>query len=131
MQIVFDLPNSLVMDLLRQTQQLDMSLDDLAEDLFRNGLAQIATPPAPLAPNDESVDNEQASNETLAEIVARIKALQPDPDAIHPATKSFVTLAAELETDPPSPDLLSYAEFAPIWQQVEQELKDLDNVLGS
>jgi predicted nucleic acid-binding protein/antitoxin component of MazEF toxin-antitoxin module len=62
----------------------------------------------------------------LAEIVAQIKAMPPNPKSIHPATKSVQAVLAELAANPsPAPDY-TWQEWDRMWAEFEAELKALD-----
>ena len=63
---------------------------------------------------------------TLEEIVAMIKATPPNPNAIHPATKTAAELIAELEADPPEASDITPDEWDRLWAAFEAELKAAD-----
>lgn len=63
---------------------------------------------------------------SLEETVARIKALPPNPNAIEHATKMVDELVADLAENPPAADLLTFAEFYPLWEQFEAGLKTME-----
>lgn len=76
---------------------------------------------------DESLPVDASDSiHSLEEVVSRIQALKPDPEAVHSATKPIDEVAADLDENPPSADLLRHEELLSLWQQFEQELKELD-----
>lgn len=61
----------------------------------------------------------------LERLIAEIKATPPNPNAVHPATKSGEQFRADLEANPPSPELFTFAEWQPLWAAFEAEEKAL------
>jgi hypothetical protein len=98
--------------------EFHVSLDALVEKLLTDALPVVETNGVHTAADDDL--------SSLAEVVAMIKATPPNPDALHPATKSVDELIADLQTNPPPDELLTFAEMWPLWQAFEQELKAMD-----
>lgn len=96
-----------------------LSLDALVEKLLADALPVVEANGFHGPADDDDLSS-------LEEVVARIKATPPNPDAIHPATKSVDELIADLQANPPSDELLTFEEMWPHWQAFEQELKDMD-----
>jgi hypothetical protein len=94
-----------------------MSLDALVEKLLTDAL------PVYEMNGIHAYSEDDASDTSLARIIARVKAMPPNPDAIERATKSADDLAADLQINPPSGELLTFEEIWPLWQAFEQELK--------
>jgi len=72
---------------------------------------------------DEPSVSESEALADLAAIVARIKILPKDPKNIEPATKTAAELLADLEANPPSKDLFTFAGWDQLWAQFEAEQK--------
>lgn len=99
--------------------EFHLSLDALVEKLLTDALPVVETNGVHATADDDAIPS-------LEEVVAMIKATPPNPDAIHPATKTVAQLIAEFEANPPSDELLTFAEMWPQWQAFEQELKAMD-----
>ena len=116
-------------------QALKLSDGAEVEALIEENVLHVARPDSVL-PVNGAVHPPEVSNETdqadeeelfsLEETVARIKALPPNPNAIEHATKTVDELVADLAANPPSADLLTFAQFYPRWVQLEAELKAME-----
>src|SRR5437764_178937 len=71
-----------------------LSLDDLVEKLLADALPVAETNGFHVPADDDDLPS-------LEEVVAMIKATPPNPNAVHPATKTVAQLMAELEANPP------------------------------
>jgi hypothetical protein len=105
--------------------EVHLSIDALVEELLMDALPveEINGLHTPDIDTREAVEDPDAA---LTRVVARIKATPPNPAAVHPATKSVDELIADLAANPPSDELLTFAEMWPLWQAFEQELKAMD-----
>ena len=119
MTMTITLSESIAERLQAYANQFQLSADALAEKLLADALPVSKTNGFQLPPADDDLS-------ALEQVVAKIKAMPPNPAAIHPATKTVTELMADLEADPPSGELLTFAELWPQWQAFEQELKVMD-----
>jgi hypothetical protein len=124
MEITLTLPESMVERLERQAEQLNVSVDDLAWNLFSNGLPGDSL--ATLHP----AGADQPARPSLAEVVARIQAIPPNPDAVIPATTTIDQVVAYWAANPPVEDDLAPEEWDRLWAAFEQELKVIDRADG-
>lgn len=127
MTITVALSAELSAQLQAYAQQLHLAPEIVVEQVLMSALpAQEANgvhgPDTPeIAPTDPA-DTE------LAAVIAQIKATPPNPVALQPAQKSVDELMADLQANPPSNELLTFAELWPLWEKFEQELKAADAV---
>ena len=120
MEITFTLPESMVVKLEQQADQLNVSLDDLAWKFFSYGLiaeSALATP----TPSGDLGDLP-----SLEEVVARIKATPPSPNAVVPPTKTLAEVVAYWTANPPDEADLAPEKWDRLWASFEEELKALD-----
>jgi hypothetical protein len=119
MTVTVTLSENIAERLQAHADEFHLSLDALVEKLLADALPVAETNGFHGPANDDDLP-------ALEEVVTRIKATPPNPDAIHPATKSVDELIADLQANPPSDELLTFEEMWPHWQAFEQELKDMD-----
>ena len=124
MQITLTLSEPIAARLQRQAAQLNVSLDDLALKLFRDGL--VAEPVARVSPS--AAQNGQRDNglSSLQEVVARIQATPPNPAAVVLPTQTFEAMEAVWQANSASGSDISPEEWDRLWAEFEQELKSSD-----
>ena len=105
-----------------QAAKVHLPLDTLVERMLIDSLPVYETNGFH-ATADQLADDDSL---TLEEIVAMIKATPPNPNAIHPATKTAAELIAELEADPPEASDITPDEWDRLWAAFEAELKAAD-----
>ena len=105
-----------------QAAKVHLPLDTLVERMLIDSLPVYETNGFH-ATADQLADDDSP---TLEEIVAMIKATPPNPNAIHPATKTAAELIAELEADPPEASDITPDEWDRLWAAFEAELKAAD-----
>jgi hypothetical protein len=120
MEITLTLPDSMIVRLEQQADQLNVSLDDLAWKFFSDGLIaeSVVTTPARNGDSDDLP--------SLEEVIARIKATPPNPNAIIPPTKTLEEVVAYWEANPPEETNLPPEEWDRLWAAFEEELKAID-----
>jgi hypothetical protein len=105
MEITFTLPESMIVRLEQQADQLNVSLDDLAWKFFNDGLIAESAVAIP-APNGDPDDLP-----SLEEVVACIQTRPPSPNAIIPPTKTLDEIIAYWEANPPDETDLAPEEW--------------------
>lgn len=101
MTLTLNLPKDLETKLKREAAARALSPEEYALDLLDNALEQENFP-------------------TPEEVVAKIKAMPPDPEAIHPATGSLVEVLKNAPQEPTDFDLQQWNRE---WAAVEAEMK--------
>lgn len=120
MAITITLSGAIAERLQAYATESSLSLDLLVEKLLANALPIVETNGV------YSSDDEDDDHPTLEEVVAMIKATPPNPNAIHPPTKTAAQLMAELEANPPEDSDISPEEWDRLWAKFEAELKAAD-----
>jgi hypothetical protein len=120
MDITLVLPETMVERLERQAGKLNVSLDDMAWKLLNDALVKESA--ATTHPDNGDKDDLPS----LEEVVARIKAIPPNPAAVVPATKTIEEVVAYWEANPPDESDISPEEWERLWAAFEQELKAID-----
>lgn len=121
MEITFTLPDSMITRLEKQAEQLNVSLDDLAWKFFRDGL----TDESAIATAKHDSDPEDLPS--LEEVVARIQATPPNPNAVVLPTKTLDEVVAYWKANPPDETDLAPEEWDRLWASFEEELKAIDH----
>ena len=119
MSLTVTLSENIAERLQAHADEFHLPLDALVEKLLVDALAVVEVNGfhAPTYNDDLS---------SLEEIVAMIKATPPNPNAIHPATKTAAELMAELEANPPEKSDITPEEWDRLWAGFEQGLKAAD-----
>jgi hypothetical protein len=102
MLVTIALPDDLTQRLQTEADNRQLSLDELVIDVLVNAL-----------------EYEQDDDPTLDQVVAEIKAMEPNPASFHPATQSLADLLINAPDDP-SFDL---EEWNREWAAAEAEMK--------
>jgi hypothetical protein len=105
MTLTITLPNHLAEQLQRKAEEEKLTAEEVAIDLLEDALEEIWWP-------------------TPEDVVAKIKAMPPEPSAIRPAEGS---LAEALRRLPPDPEF-DLAEWERQWAEVESEMKMMTRV---
>ena|GEM_PF-1424584 len=119
MTVTVTLSENIAERLQAQAAEFHLSLDALVEKLLADALPVYETNGFHAPADDDDLPS-------LEEVVAMIKATPPNPDAIHPATKTVAQLIAELEANPPKKSDITPEEWDRLWAEFEQELKVAD-----
>lgn len=119
MTVTVTLSEAIAERLQAQADEFHLSLDALVEKLLADALPVVETNGFHAPADDDALLS-------LEEVVAMIKATPPNPDAIHPATKTVAELMAELAANPPEKSDITPEEWDRLWAEFEQELKAAD-----
>lgn len=119
MQITLTLPESVATRLEDQATQLNVSLDDLMQKIFRDRLAAMPNESERSGlgqngkPNRESV--------SVDEVVMRIRATPPNPANIIPSSQSIDEVERLWRANAGQDSHISPAEWDRLWAEFEQE----------
>jgi hypothetical protein len=102
MLVTIALPDDLSKRLQIEANDRRLSLDELVIDVLANVF-----------------EHEQGAFPTLEEVVAKIKATEPDPASFHPANRSLADLLSNMPDDP----CFDLEEWNREWAMAEAEIK--------
>jgi hypothetical protein len=123
MKITLTLPETVAERLGRQAEHLNVSLDDLALILFNDAL--MIGSAATALPASEHNNKLNGGLSSLEELVARIKATPPNPDAIVQPTKTIAEVVAYWQANPPDESDISPDDWDHMWAEFEHNLKTI------
>lgn len=124
MQITLNLPESVAAHLEDQAAQLNVSLDDLMQKIFRDRLA--AAPSENVWPISTQNGKQIHKGESIEQVVMRIRATPPNPANIIPSSQSFDEAERLWRANAAEGSDISPAEWDRLWAEFEQEQKRLD-----
>lgn len=119
MSLTVTLSENIAERLLAHADEFHLPLDALVEKLLADALPVVEANGFHAPAYDDDLLS-------LEEVVAMIKATPPNPNAIHPATKTVADLMAELEANPPEKSDITPEEWDRLWAEFEQGLKAAD-----
>lgn len=119
MTVTVTLSERLSEHLQAHADKFHLSLDALVEKLLVDALPVVETNGFHLSPADDDLPS-------LEEVIAKIKATGPNPDAIERGDKVGDMAYIQSLLDNPPTDTLTVAEWEEYWPAFEQELKELD-----
>ena len=119
MAMTITLSESIAERLQAHANQFQLSADALAEKLLADALPVSKTNGFQLPPADDDLSS-------LEEVIAKIKAIPPNPAAIELGAKVGDMAYIQSLLDNPPTDTLTVAEWEEHWSAFEQELKALD-----
>ncbi len=119
MTMTITLSDSIAERLQAYANQFQLSADALAEKLLADALPVSKTNGFHLPPADDDLSS-------LEQVVAKIKAMPPNPAAIEPGAKVGDMAYIQSLLDNPPTDTVTVAEWEEHWSAFEQELKALD-----
>lgn len=120
MQITLTVPDSVAERLERQATHLNKSIDELAYEIFNDGLGED---------EDSEHDTEFQVDESdtfiteMEELVARIKATPVNPASIVLATQSLAEVEAVWQAMAKDPSAMAPDEWDRMWAEFEQQMK--------
>lgn len=136
MPAMVTLPDTVIDQLEERAAALQLSADELAVQLIRDGLRREPAPngaasgrhPEPTASTEEDVLLKEEDFPTLEEVVAMIKATPPNPDAIYYGEKvGDLTYLQELIDNPPT-NTITKEEWEREWWPIRAEMNQRDRL---
>ena len=135
MQIMLTLPDTLVFRLISQARSINLTFNEFLLKTLLGGEFLPAQQQESMNENDAESDSQNAvtlydttpyrfvEEETLADVVQRIKSRPSNPANIHPPTKTADELLLDLEENPPEDSEISPAEWDQMWADFEYGIK--------
>lgn len=134
MQITLTLPDNLVSRLISQAKAINLTLNEfLLKTLQNSALTPAKSQTSGVENNFESELSDSATvsatssihfeEDSLADVVKRIKARPPNPANIHRATKTVDELVKDLDENPSEISEFSPVEWEQMWAEFEYDMK--------
>ena len=135
MQIMLTLPDTLVFRLISQARSINLTFNEFLLKTLLGGEFASAQQQESVHENGAESDIQNAvtryeaspyrfvEEETLADVVRRIKSRPPNPANIHPPTKTADELMLDLEENPPEDSDISPTEWDQLWAEFEYGMK--------
>lgn len=120
MQITLTLPESVATRLERQATHLNISIDELACDIFNDGLGAEIDTERQSSFLDEASDRFAA---TLQELVTRIRATPVNPASVILPTQSLADVESVWQAMAEDQSAIPPDEWDRMWAEFEQQMK--------
>ena len=133
MQVMLTLPDPLVSRLISQAESINITFNELLLKTLQKGMSTTLELQKLVNSSEADIDGLIAQDaispiyfveeETVADVVKRIKARPPNPANIHRATKTVDQLMKDLAENPPEESEFSPAEWDQMWAKFEHDMK--------